>query len=377
MPLNKGVSSSGGIGDPRARARLATLTVVVSLGMALTLSVTSDGSGLGGVAAFSNSHLAGERVITGFRGHHPPRAVVRAIRDGRIAGVVLFSGNFDGNAQARRLISRLQAIHRPRGLRDPLLVLVDQEGGLVKRVAGPPRYSAEEMGSMGAGVARSQGRATAKNLRQIGFNVNLAPVLDVARSDSEIGAEHRAFGSRPGKVARVAGAFASGLAGRGVVPTAKHFPGFGAAKVNTDLQTAEINLSKRKLRRIDEAPYRRFAPGGHRMVMLSVATYPSFSPKPAALSRSLASGELRGHEGFEGVSISDSLDSVAARAVGSTHRIALTGARAGTDLLLFTNYHHAIDAEKTLTAALRSDSIRHDDFVDSVARVAALRARLP
>jgi beta-N-acetylhexosaminidase len=192
------MASSGGIGNPRARARLAGLTVALNLGLGMTLSVTSSGSGPSGVATFSNSHLAGERIITGFRGHDPPKAVVRAVRDGRIAGVVLFSRNFKGNAQAGDLIARLQAIHRPAGLRDPLLVMVDQEGGLVKRVAGPPRFSAEEMGAMGAGTARSQGRATAKNLRRLGFNVDLAPVFDVARSAPSIGHSARSPRASPG-----------------------------------------------------------------------------------------------------------------------------------------------------------------------------------
>ncbi len=371
------MAPSGGIGDPRARARLVGLTVAVNLALAMTLSMTSSGQGSAGVASFRAAHLAGERIVTGFRGHAPPKAVVRAIRDGRIAGVVLFARNFDNNAQAKQLISRLQSIHRPAELRDPLLVMIDQEGGLVKRVAGPPRFSAEEMGSMGAGAARSQGMATAKNLRGLGFSVDLAPVFDVARSGSAIGAEHRAFGSKPERVARVAGAFADGLTSRGVIPTAKHFPGFGAAQVSTDLQTAEIDLSKRKLRRIDEAPYERMVPALHRMVMLSVATYPHFSDKPAALSHVLATSELRDRIGFGGVSVTDSLDSAAAQAVGSPRQLAVLGARAGTDLLLFTSYRHALAAGGALTRALRHRGLARGPFVASAARVAELRASLP
>jgi beta-N-acetylhexosaminidase len=162
-----------------------------------------------------------------------------------------------------------------------------------------------------------------------------------------------------------------------VVPTAKHFPGFGAAQVNTDLETAEIDLSKRKLRRIDEAPYERTIPATDRMVMLSVAAYPSFSKKPAALSHALATKELRGRVGFRGASVSDSLDSAAAQAVGSPRRLAILGAKAGTDLLLFTSYHHALAAGAALRQALRHHHLPRRPFIASAQRVAELRTSLP
>ena len=112
-----------------------------------------------------------------------------------MAGVVLFADNFPSRAAGRRLIAGLQAIRRPPALRDPLLVMIDQEGGLVKRVGGAPTASAAEMGARGAAFSREQGRRTAANLRELGVNVDLAPVLDVARPGGTIAATERGFGS--------------------------------------------------------------------------------------------------------------------------------------------------------------------------------------
>jgi beta-N-acetylhexosaminidase len=112
------------------------------------------------------------------------------------------------------------------------------------------------------------------------------------------------------------------------------------------------------------------------MVMLSVATYPAFSDKPAALSRSLATQELRGRLGFRGVSITDSLDSAAARATGNSGDIAIAGARAGSDLLLFGNYDHAASASRALRRALHRGRLRRGDFRASVRRELRLRADL-
>jgi beta-N-acetylhexosaminidase len=367
--------SSGGIGDPRARARLAVLSVAVGLAMALTLSATSGGRGPSGVASLSDARLVGERIVSGFKGRKPPKDLTRRIANGRLAGVVLFSRNFDGKGDARRLIRRLQSIHRPRGLRDPLLVLVDQEGGLVKRLPGPPDYSAEEMGARGPKTSRSQGKATARSLRRVGVNVNLAPVLDVARPGSAIGAEHRAFGTTSRRVARTAGAFADGLRSAGVTPTAKHFPGFGAARTNTDVASQRITLSKRKLRAVDEVPYRRFVPGGNRVVMVSLATYPAFSDKPAAFANSIATRELRNRVGFRGVSITDSLEARAARDFGGPGQRAVGAARAGVDLLLYTKPADAAAAARALKHGLKSGALGRDEFAASAQRVLSLRAQ--
>ena len=148
------------------------------------------------------------------------------VREGRVAGVILFSDNLGSRSHARRLISRLQAIHRPKGLRDPLLVMIDQEGGLVKRLSGAPEASAQAMGRRGAGYSRHQGALTARNLKRVGVNVDLAPVLDVGRPGSAIRAQRRSFAGRPRRVRRVAIPFATALErGRGCDRQA--LPGFG------------------------------------------------------------------------------------------------------------------------------------------------------
>ncbi len=322
------------------------------------------------------SRLAGQRIVAGFGGVEVPKPVLRMIRAGELAGVILFAENLPSRDEGRRLIRRLQAIPRPPGLRDPLLVMVDQEGGLVKRIDGAPTASAEQMGVRGAAFSRRQGRATATNLGEVGINVDLAPVLDVARPGGTIAATDRGFGSTPTEVASIAVAFAAGLRDGGVAAAAKHFPGLGAAVENTDFAVQRVGLSKQVLRDIDEVPYRRFVARGGAMVMLSTAIYPAFSPRPAAFARTIATGELRSRLGFEGVSITDALESVAVRDFGGPARAGLAAARAGTDLLLFTDYRAASHARDALLGALRAGSLDRSAFETSVSRVLRLRRRL-
>lgn len=321
--------------------------------------------------------LAGQRIVVGVTGISVSPALQEAIRRGHVAGVVLFAGNFPSRAAGRRLVRRLQEIRRPRSLRDPLLIMVDQEGGEVKRLGGAPDAPAATMGARGAAYGARQGRATAANLSDVGANVDLAPVLDVGRPGGVIAATERSFGSTPARVVATAVPFAEGLESGGVIATGKHFPGFGAAGENTDLAVERIDLSRRALRRIDERPYEAFIAAGGRMVMLSTAIYPAFSSDPAAFTRSIATGELRDRLGFDGVSITDALETAAVRAFGGPARAGVAGARAGADLLLFARLAPAQRARRALLAGLRSGRLGRVAFEEAAQRVLDLRGELP
>lgn len=368
----------------RARRRRLALGVLAglaagafALGAALGDSPPSAGEVEVEVAeTLSAPRLAGERIVLGFSGTTVPPSVEAAIRGGRAAGVVLFADNLPSRAAARRLTADLQAIRRPRALRDPLLVMVDQEGGLVKRLPGAPAASAAEMGARGAAYSREQGRRTAAGLREAGVNVDLAPVLDVARPGGTIAATERGFGSSAAAVVATAIPFAAALERGGVAATAKHFPGLGAAPENTDFAVQRIGLSIGTLRAVDEAPYRAFVAAGGDMVMLSTAIYPAFSPAPAAFARRIATGELRDRLGFEGVTITDALDTVAVRAFGGPAKAGLAAARAGSDLLLFTEPAPAERAWRALVARLRGGGLDRGEFEAAAQRVLDLRRQL-
>ncbi len=305
-----------------------------------------------------------------------PAPLRRMIRHGELAGVILFEANLPNRAAARRLSAEIESIRRPAGLRDPLLVMVDQEGGLVKRLSGAPSASAAQMGRSGAEFSRRQGRATAANLRSAGINVDLAPVLDVARPGGTIAETERGFGSSPAQVTATALPFAQGLGAGGIATTAKHFPGLGAAAENTDFAVQRINLPKRTLRAVDEQPYRDYVAQGGELVMLSTAIYPAFSSRPAAFARQIATGELRGRIGFHGVSITDALESVAVRSFGGPAEAATAAVEAGTDLLLFADYRAAASAHEAMLRGLRARGLQRPAFEASAGRVLRLRHRL-
>ena len=180
-------------------------------------------------------------------------------------------------------------------------------------------------------------------------------MLDVARPGSDTEATERGFGSTAAAVSRTAIPFAAASAGRAASPPRPSTsPGWAARARTPTSPCSGVGLSKETLRAVDEAPYRGFADLGGGMVMIASAIYPALSPKPAAFSRSIATGELRERLGFEGVSITDALGSVAVADFGGPAKAGVAAARAGTDLLLFTDYRSGARAGDALLHGLRS-----------------------
>ena len=154
----------------------------------------------------------------------------------------------------------------------------------MKRLPGAPAHSAAALGRAGSvSLARSEGRATARNLRRVGVNVNLAPVLDVGRSDRNVVRLQRAYGDTAGRVEKIGLAFAAGHRALHVATAAKHFPGLGLAAGDGDVHAFRIGRSRAALRRIDERP---FAAAARAHVPIMVVSHPGSTPRSTLARRS-------------------------------------------------------------------------------------------
>ncbi|MGL6278227.1 MAG: glycoside hydrolase family 3 N-terminal domain-containing protein, partial [Gaiella sp.] len=214
-------------------------------------------TGLGAGAAVAGSRvaedatlreLAGQRLVVAMAGTTPSGALLGRVRRGEVGGVILFGGNVTDPAQVRGLTAALRSGARAGGRRAPL-VLVDQEGGAVRRLRWlPPGQDAAALGRRSIPAVRRAGLQTAQGLRRAGIDVDLAPVADVPRvADSFLVTQRRAFSTDPARVASRSAAFARGLARGGVLAAAKHFPGLGGAAGNTDLVPVTIRGTSAEL----------------------------------------------------------------------------------------------------------------------------------
>ena len=302
------------------------------------------------------------------------RAVMRRHH---LGGVILFSANYEDRAQLKDLTSQIQRVARSaNGSGIGALVSADQEGGVVKRFPDmPPRYSHPQIGASGeTSLAYQQGRATGRELREAGVNVNLAPVADLDLPPEHV-MRSRSFGSRARKVARLTRAFARGLQSRRTAATAKHFPGLGGATINSDQGRAYVYRSKRQLRRVDARPFHRAVGGGIRMIMLSHGIYVNHGGRrPASVNHFIATRRLRREFDFTGVAISDALEPVAWKFGGSTAKACRATIQAGVDIALITgDVYAARSCAREIRRAVRSGEIRKARINTAVRRVLELK----
>ncbi|MGI9557039.1 MAG: glycoside hydrolase family 3 N-terminal domain-containing protein [Solirubrobacterales bacterium] len=339
--------------------------------------------------------LAGQRVIVSYDGRDPPDRLFKLIRRGLIGGVIFFGANtgfvppnFDSDKpHVRSVTTRMQKARRkasPMILRRPLLMMTDQEGGLVRRLNEAPSNSEREIGkaSNGPHLARQAAKGAAQNLASVGMNLNLAPVLGVINNgDGFLGQFQRSYGFNKDRVARLGHLFIKVFQKRGLSATSKHFPGLGGAtkRQNTDERPVTLDIPLNRLRNKDEVPFERAIRTGTDMIMISNATYPALDRKyPASMSKKVIQGELRERLGYEGVTITDALEAGGLRKVGNIPRRAIRGAKAGADLLLFSkqSLNEGIEASKALRRALRDGRLDRNDYAESAHRVLRLRKQL-
>jgi beta-N-acetylhexosaminidase len=335
-------------------------------------------------AALSPQQLAGERVIFSYPGITPPAGLLSEIRAGRAAGVILFGQNISSRSQIATAITELQRAARQSAVKAPLLIMTDQEGGLVRRLPGAPALSEKQIGQSQHPVLAAQqaGHGAGLNLQGVGINVNLAPVLDVYRTPGNfIDRYGRSYSRNPQTVATLGADFITAQQRVGVAATAKHFPGLGAATVNqnTDDVPVTLNVPLASLRSQDESPYRAAIAAGVRLVMVSWATYPALDPhRPAGLSSAVVGGELRQRLMFTGVTVTDALEAGALRQFGTTANRAVLSAGAGMDLLLCASQGvgQGTAAVNALAGALNSGRLGKTAFTAAAGRVIALRQKL-
>lgn len=371
-------------------AVLAVVAAALAVGGARPLRASASGAAVAMTAApatlptLSPLQLAGQRIIYSYTGPTPPASLLSLISHGEAAGVVFFGDNIKSRTQLRAAVKMLQhADQSPDNpVRAPLLLMTDQEGGQVRRLSGAPLLSEKQIGLAAdpAAAAAAAGRDAALNLRNVGLNVNLAPVLDVYRAAGDFDDRYgRSYSTSPAVVAALGADFITAQQRAGVVATAKHFPGLGAAtrSQNTDAGPVTLKLSRATIRSVDERPFAAATAAGVKLVMVSWAVYPALEPgRPAGLAGPVVQGELRERLGFAGVTITDALEAKALRSFGTIGRRAELAAGAGMDLILCSqgNVSEGERAMDSLSHGYSTGVLGAAAFTASVRRVVVLRS---
>lgn len=300
----------------------------------------------------------------------PGKRFLARVRNGKMGGVVLLHNGWLTPRTAATVTAELQQAACTRG--EPLLVAVDQEGGIVRRLAwAPPTEAPGEMTS--PAVAQSQAASAAEALRSVGIDVDFAPVVDTPDSAGNF-LGSRAFSRSRTWNSQMARAFVGGLQENGIAATAKHFPGLGLASGNTDHGRIVIRAAARKLHQ-GLLPFQSAVIAGVKLVMISTAVYPTLdgSKRPAAFSSTIIGGLLRKQLGFEGVTVTDSLTAPAAERIPHAASRAML---AGSDLLVFGAESASERGYATLLADKAGSPRLQNRITRAASRIRALKAWL-
>lgn len=299
----------------------------------------------------------GQMILLGFRGTEVggQSNIAKIIKDLKIGGVVLFdydvpsasfSRNITGPEQTQKLISNLQSFSDT-----PLLVSVDVEGGNINRLK--PEYgfvdvaSAQEMGEMGASFTAQESQKLAEELKDLGFNMNFAPVVDLNLNPDNpvIGKLGRSFSANPEKVSEFASVFIKQHQEAGIISVAKHFPGHGSSSEDSHLGIADVTktYSQKELE-----PYFSLQNQGLVDVVMTAHIIDRNVDEnyPATMSKSFLEAILREQIGFEGVIISDDMQMGAIALNYGFEDALIRAVSAGCDMLLLSNNSKAEYDEK-------------------------------
>ncbi|MDX9964679.1 beta-N-acetylhexosaminidase [Desulfobacter postgatei] len=256
----------------------------------------------------SLSDLAGQRLMFGFEGQSLNTELKYLINEYRVGGIILFRSNIESADQLRRLCMDARKYAMDQGLPD-LFVAVDQEGGQVARLRKPFTEFPGNPHMKTIDDARKFARITASELSDMGINMNMAPVMDVAPPDVDSIMKDRVFAGGANRVSRLGTAVIQGLQKGGVMAVAKHFPGIGRTLKDSHFFLPELNAELSDLKQTDLLPFEAAKKAQVSGIMLSHILYPKLDPDwQASLSKTIAYDLLRQDMKYQGLVMTDDLD---------------------------------------------------------------------
>jgi beta-N-acetylhexosaminidase len=305
------------------------------------------------------------------------------VKEGKAGGFILFARNAQDPDQVADLTSGLQRLTFERGRPTPGLVIsVDQEGGLVERFKAPFTSwpGAMAIGATGNPERAAQvGAAIAQELKAVGINMNLAPVADVNNNPANPVIGVRSFGADPAQVSQFVAAAVQGTQAEGVSAVAKHFPGHGDTGVDSHRALPVIRADRHRLDQVELVPFRAAIRAGVDAVMVGHISFPALEPDglPATLSPRVIRDLLKGELGFQGVVVTDAIDTMKAITDhwGKSESF-IKAVQAGADALLVTeSFGQQAALYEAVLEAVQSGQISAERLDDAVRRNLALKAK--
>ena len=303
-------------------------------------------------------------------------AVISRIEEYPVGGIALFSRNITSAEQLPMFISDLQSSSKY-----PLFIAVDEEGGRVARIANSDFFnvasykSMEDIGKSGdASKAEEVGRQIGLYLKELGFNLDFAPVADTNTNPQNIVIGDRSYGSDPALVARMVSAQLDGMHDSGIMGTLKHFPGHGDTKDDTHSGYVSIEKTWDELKECELVPFITALPKADMVMVSHITAVNVTSDKlPTSMSETMITGKLRNELGYDGVIITDAMSMGAVADNYTSAEAAVTAVKAGVDIVLMPQ--NLDEAFNGVMNAVTDGEISMARLDESVMRILKLKAR--
>lgn len=317
----------------------------------------------------------GQMMMVGFDGTTAPPHILQWLAAGRIGGVYLFARNIESPAQVKQLLDSCHA-----AAKYPILVGIDQEGGIVARLRDGFTESPGAMALAAGGdlqLAEDIAAMMGRELTALGINWNFAPVADIAHNADNPSVGTRAVGTDSQQVSDFVAAQIRGFQRAGVAATVKHFPGLGNTVIDTHDALAKVSGPLDYLYQTDLVPFRRAVKEGVACVMTTHVMFEQLdSHRPATLSPAVVNGLLRRQLAYDGAVCTDCMEMKAITDGWGAGESAVLAVLAGVDMPLFSHTRQRQEtAYHALLEAAESSRIPIERIDQSVARIQTLKCR--
>jgi beta-N-acetylhexosaminidase len=322
----------------------------------------------GVVSKMTLEEKIGQMMIVGVDGTSVDDNAVYLLKKMHVGGIILFDKNMSTKAQVRGLTANLQSLADDKGL--PLFMCLDQEGGNVTRMK-QSLYTAPTAASIAAGgnpqMAYDEAKKTAIDIKNLGFNVDFAPVVDVNSM------YQRSYGTTPAQVVQFAGQACKAYEDTGLIYSLKHFPGIGKAKLDTHLGMSTVEASKDTIIKEDYQPFKELIhtyPNDDFMVMTGHLKYSAFGDLQASVNPKVLKDLLRKDAGFTGIAITDDMGMGALMQGFTPAEAGVKAVQGGQDILLVCHGQEPkLQVYDSVLKAAQNGTIAQADIDASVTRI--------
>ena len=300
-----------------------------------------------------------------------------ALKNHPVGGIVYFTENFETREQTAEMLKNIQKFSKI-----PLFIGVDEEGGRVARLSSNKNMGVTSHPSMltigqtkDTGKAYEIGKTLGKELSELGFNVDFAPVADVVANNENTEIGDRSFGSDATLVSDMVSSVVKGLRETGVSAALKHFPGHGSTIADSHKGTSVSTRTLDELRTIDFLPFKAGIDAGADFVMVSHMTLTEISDNdlPSSVSKQVITDMLKGELGYKGIVITDSFSMGAITENYTQGEAAVMAVEAGADMILMPS--DIKKAHGAIVKAVNSGKITKERIDESVRKILTIKAK--